>query len=144
MTGETFQALVVDLVEGQSQASLQQLSTDALPPGDLEIAVEYSSLNYKDGLAVTGQGKILRSFPLVPGIDLAGVVTKSDTERFHPGDRVLVTGWGIGERYWGGYTQRTRVRSEWALPVPEPLTTRQAMGLGTAGLTAMLCLMELE
>jgi acrylyl-CoA reductase (NADPH) len=141
---EAFQALMVDQEDGQVQAALQDLTPESLPEGDVTIRVAYSSLNYKDGLAVTGQGKVIRNYPIVPGIDLVGVVEESQSPAFRPGDNVLVTGWGIGERHWGGYTQYTRVRSDWIVPLPNGLTPLQAMGLGTAGLTAMLCLMALE
>jgi acrylyl-CoA reductase (NADPH) len=106
--------------------------------------VEYSSLNYKDGLAVTGKGKIVRQFPLVPGIDLAGAVLEYDSPEYRPGDRVVLTGWGVGERYWGGYSQRARLKSQWLVPLPSGLDAKKAMAIGTAGFTAMLCVMALE
>jgi acrylyl-CoA reductase (NADPH) len=106
--------------------------------------VEYSSLNYKDGLAITGKGKIVRQWPLVPGIDLAGRVLESSSGDYAPGDRVILTGWGVGEKYWGGYSQRQRVQSKWLVPLPAGLESRQAMAIGTAGFTAMLCVMTLE
>ncbi|MGD9255042.1 MAG: MDR family oxidoreductase, partial [Chromatiales bacterium] len=108
------------------------------------VDVEMSSLNYKDGLAVTGTGKIIRDFPMVPGIDFAGTVASSASDRFSPGDPVILTGWGVGERYWGGFAQKARVRPDWLVPVPEGLDARKAMTIGTAGLTAMLCVMTLE
>lgn len=143
MSGETFKALVVDQA-GENRASLQQLRKDQLPAGDVLVRVAYSTVNYKDGLAVTGQGKILRSFPIVPGIDLSGTVEESSSPAFKPGDPVLVTGFGIGEQYWGGFSQYARVKSEWLVPLPAGLTLRQAMGIGTAGFTAMLSVMALE
>ena len=139
-----FNALVLTQVEGKTQAHIQTLTTDDLPAGDVLIAVDYSSLNYKDGLAVTGTGKIIRDFPMVPGIDLAGSVLESNDARYKVGDQVIVTGWGVGERYWGGYAQQARVKADWLVPLPKGLSTQQAMIIGTAGFTAMLCVMALQ
>lgn len=125
-------------------ATYQQLTDGDLPDGDVTVAVLHSSLNYKDGLAVTGKGKILRSFPLVCGIDLAGTVMESSSPQWQVGDEVLVTGWGMSETHPGGYTQRQRVRSEWITARPEALTLQHTMAIGTAGLTAMLCIVALE
>lgn len=125
-------------------ARLQQFTDDDLPDGDVTVGVRYSSLNYKDGLAVTGKGKILRSYPLVCGIDLAGVVEASDSPHWSVGDEVLVTGWGLSETHPGGFTQRQRVQSAWLTARPETLTLQQTMAIGTAGLTAMLCVLALE
>jgi acrylyl-CoA reductase (NADPH) len=110
----------------------------------VRVAVEHSSLNYKDGLAVTGKGRIIQSYPMVPGIDLAGTVVESASPRWRPGDRVVLTGWGIGERHWGGYAQQARIKGEWLVPLTEGMTSTQAMAIGTAGFTAMLCVMALE
>lgn len=140
----TFTALVLDERDGQVSAEFKTLERAALPAGDVLISVAYSSLNYKDGLAVLGKNKVVRSYPMVPGIDLAGTVVESSSPRYAPGDRVLVTGWGVGERHWGGYAQMARVKSEWLVPAPESLSLDEAMGIGTAGITAMLCLMALE
>lgn len=139
-----FKALVLDQKDGVVQASLRELPKDSLPEGEVLVLVAYSSLNYKDGLAVTGQGKIVRQYPMVPGIDLAGIVEKSLSPLFNPGDPVILTGWGIGERHWGGYAQAARVKADWLLPLPQGLSLKQAMGIGTAGLTAMLSVMALE
>ena len=139
-----FNALVLTQVEGKTQAHIQSLTTDDLPASDVLIAVDYSSLNYKDGLAVTGTGKIIRDFPMVPGIDLAGSVLESNDARYKVGDQVIVTGWGVGERYWGGYAQQARVKADWLVSLPNGLSTQQAMIIGTAGLTAMLCVMALQ
>src|SRR5580700_7889111 len=128
---------MVDQKDGDTQAAIQTLDLDALPAGDVTLSVAYSSLNYKDGLAVTGKAKVLRSFPMVPGIDLSGTVVASESSKFKPGDEVLLTGYEIGEKHWGGFTQMNRVRSEWLVPLPKGLNLRQAMILGTAGLTAM-------
>src|SRR5262249_9172349 len=106
--------------------------------------VAYSTLNYKDGLAITGAGKIVRSFPFVPGIDFAGRVAASESEAFHPGDEVVLTGWGVGERHWGGLAQKARVKADWLVPRPRGMTPLQAMAVGTAGFTAMLSVQALE
>lgn len=142
---ESFKALVVQKQEhGAQQVAIQTVSEQDLPPGDVLIAIRYSSLNYKDGLAVTGKGKIIRSFPMVPGVDLVGTVVSSDAPDYRAGDVVVLTGWGVGERHWGGYAQMARVRSEWLLPLPPGLRMEHAMAIGSAGLTAMLCVMALE
>ena len=140
-----FRALMIESTDGETRAVVRELSDDQLPPGDVLVDVEFSSLNYKDGLAVTGKGKIIRGgLPFVPGIDLAGTVIESRSSRFRAGQRVLATGWGLGEKHWGGYAGRARVRSEWTVSIPESLSTRDAMVLGTAGLTAMLSVLALE
>ena len=144
MTDDTFKALVLTQEDGKTQHGIKQLGNDDLPEGDVLVAVAYSSLNYKDGLAVTGKGKIVRKFPMVPGIDLAGTVLESDSPQYKPGDPVVLTGWGVGERYWGGYSQRARLRSSWLVALPEGLDMQRAMAIGTAGFTAMLCVMALE
>jgi putative YhdH/YhfP family quinone oxidoreductase len=137
----TFPAIVTT---GQGPATLQQLSESDLPDGDVTVSVSHSSLNYKDGLAVTGKGKIARSFPMVCGIDLAGTVTASEADGWAVGDEVIVTGWGLSETHPGGFTGCQRVRSEWLVARPETLTLAQTMAIGTAGLTAMLSVMALE
>lgn len=144
MNAETFRALVLDQKDGQLDASIKELRRSDLPEGEVLVSVAYSSLNYKDGLAVTGQGKIIRQYPMVPGIDLAGTVEESASPAYRPGDRVVLTGWGIGERSWGGYSQKARVKADWLVPLPEGLSLQHAMGIGTAGFTAMLCVMVLE
>ncbi len=141
---ESFKALVLRQDDGNTLAQIETLGDADLPDGDVLLAVEYSSLNYKDGLAITGKGKIVRQWPLVPGIDLAGRVIESDSADYAPGDAVVLTGWSVGEKYWGGYSQRQRVQSKWLVPLPEGLDARQAMAIGTAGFTAMLCVMTLE
>ena len=125
-------------------ASLVELTDADLGDGDVTVAVAYSSLNYKDGLAVTGKGKIMRSHPMIAGIDLAGVVESSDSPDWKPGDEVLVTGWGLSESHSGGFTQRQRVQSGWLTRRPDGLTLQQTMAVGTAGLTAMLCVLAIE
>ena len=141
---DTFKALVLTQEDGRTVSTIKQLSNDDLPEGDVLLAVEYSSLNYKDGLAITGKGKIVRQWPLVPGIDLAGSVLESSSADYKAGDRVVLTGWSVGEKYWGGYSQRQRVQSKWLVPLPDGLDSKQAMAIGTAGFTAMLCVMTLE
>ena len=141
---DTFKALVLTQEDGKTVSNIKQLNNDDLPEGDVLLAVDYSSLNYKDGLAITGKGKIVRQWPLVPGIDLAGTVLESDSSDYAVGDRVVLTGWSVGEKYWGGYSQRQRVQSKWLVPLPEGLDSKQAMAIGTAGFTAMLCIMTLE
>jgi len=137
----TFPAIVVP---EPGPAQLRELSDADLPQGDVTVAVSHSSLNYKDGMAVTGSGRIARSYPMVCGIDLAGVVEESGSPDWRAGDEVLVTGWGLSESHPGGYTQRQRVRSEWLTPKPAAFTLSQCMAIGTAGLTAMLCVLALE
>jgi acrylyl-CoA reductase (NADPH) len=135
-----FQALLAR----ENGVAFETLTDDDLPQGGVLIDVAYSSLNYKDGLAVTGRGRIVRKFPMVLGIDLAGTVVASDSDDFRPGDRVLGTGQGLGEMHWGGYSPRQRVSADAIVPVPDGLSFEQAMHLGTAGLTAMLCVLALE
>lgn len=141
---ETFKALVLRQEGEKVRHAIEQLTVNDLPEGDVLVAVEYSSLNYKDAMAVMGTGKIVREYPMVPGVDLAGTVLESKSPFSKAGDQVVLTGWGVGERYWGGYTQRARVKSNWLVPLPEGLDTRRAMAIGTAGFTAMLCVMTLE
>jgi acrylyl-CoA reductase (NADPH) len=139
-----FRALVVREDPTGRSTRIEVLAPSDLPDGELTVAVRYSSLNYKDALAITGKGKVLRKVPMVPGIDLAGTVLESGAPAFQPGDEVVVTGHGIGEAHFGGYGVLARVRSEWALPLPRGLTARRAMSVGTAGLTAALCVDALE
>ena len=142
---DNFKALLLTQDDaGKTIAKIRQLTDDDLPEGDVLVAVDYSSLNYKDGLAVTGKGKIVRTWPMVPGIDLAGSVLESDSPGYAVGDKVVLTGWSVGEKYWGGYSQRQRVKSEWLVPLPDGLDGQRAMAIGTAGFTAMLCVMTLE
>lgn len=140
----TFRALIADKAADTYSTDFTSLTTEALPPGDVLIDVAYSSLNYKDGLAVTGRGKVIRSFPMVCGIDLAGRVLESASPEFKAGDEVIAVGQGLGETRWGGYSQRARVLSDLLVPLPAGLTLKEAMAIGTAGFTAMLSLMALE
>lgn len=144
MSDTPFTALVIDQQDGKSVASFKKIATSDLPEGDVLVAVDYSCLNFKDGLAITGKGKIAKSFPMVPGIDFAGRVEQSNAPEFKPGDAVILTGWGVGEKHWGGYAEKARVKAEWLVPLPAGMTPRQVMEFGTAGLTAMLCVNALE
>ncbi|MFM5031284.1 MDR family oxidoreductase [Aeromonas rivipollensis] len=139
-----FKALLLDNQDGKTTATLTQLDESQLPAGEVRVAVSYSSLNYKDGLAITGKGKIVRQWPLVPGIDFVGTVLESADGRYQPGDKVVLTGWGVGEGHWGGMAEQARVKADWLVPLPAGLDERQAMCIGTAGLTAMLCVLALE
>lgn len=141
---ETFTAFVAEEVNGKIQTALKDLTTANLPDGDVTVRVAYSTLNYKDGLAISGKAKIARRFPMVYGIDLAGTVEESRSPDYKPGDQVVITGWGLSETHWGGYSQKQRVKSKWLVPVPAPFTLKQAMAIGTAGFTAMLCVIGLE
>lgn len=141
----TFTALVVDkAADGTAHAAIKSLNMDDLPPGDVLVAVDYSTINYKDGLCLGTGGGMVRTYPHVPGIDFAGRVQASTDARYKPGDAVVLTGWRVGEAHWGGYAQMARVKADWLVPLPAGLTARQAMGVGTAGLTAMLAVMALE
>lgn len=144
MSTEKFKALMVDQADGEILASIHTIEPASLPSGEVLVSVVYSSLNYKDGLAVTGRGKVIRHFPMVPGVDLAGTVVESAASSFKPGDEVLVTGWGIGETHWGGYAQLARLKADWLTPLPDGLNFKQAMAIGTAGFTAMLAVLALE
>ncbi|MEM7752385.1 MAG: acryloyl-CoA reductase [Pseudomonadota bacterium] len=138
-------ALIVEKEEqGQTSAEVQTIEEDRLPEGDVTVAVEYSTVNYKDGLCIGPGGGLVRNYPHVPGIDFAGTVEASDDDRYSPGDKVVLTGWRVGEAHWGGYAEKARVKADWLVPLPEGLTTRQAMAVGTAGFTAMLAVMALE
>ncbi|ONF80762.1 oxidoreductase [Salmonella enterica subsp. enterica serovar Typhimurium] len=138
------QALILEQQDGKTLASVQHLEESQLPAGDVTVDVHWSSLNYKDALAITGKGKIIRHFPMIPGIDFAGTVHASEDPRFHAGQEVLLTGWGVGENHWGGLAERARVKGDWLVALPAGLSSRNAMIIGTAGFTAMLCVMALE
>ena len=141
-----FRALLLEkTAEGQATATIKELDDSALPAGDVTVAVEYSTVNYKDGLCLSPSGGgLVRNYPHVAGIDFAGTVEASDDARYRPGDKVVLTGWRVGEAYWGGYATRARVKADWLVPLPESLSTRAAMAVGTAGFTAMLAVMALE
>ncbi len=140
-----FNALIVEKDEdGKTRAAVQEIGEDRLPEGDVTVAVEYSTVNYKDGLCIGPGGGLVRTYPHVPGIDFAGTVEASSDGRYKPGDKVVLTGWRVGEAWWGGYAQKARVKADWLVPLPKGLTTRQAMAVGTAGFTSMLAVMALE
>ncbi len=139
-----FNAILVERDPPPYRASLKKLDEAQLPPGDVTVRVEYSTLNYKDALALTGKGPVVRQFPMVPGIDFAGTVEESGNPSYKSGDKVVLNGWGVGETHWGGLAQRARVKADWLIPLPGALTARQAMAVGTAGYTAMLSVMALE
>ncbi len=140
-----FNALLVNKNEdGKTSASVQSIAEDDLPEGNVTVAVEYSTLNYKDGLCIGPGGGLVRNYPHVPGIDLAGTVESSSDDRYKAGDKVVLTGWRVGEMHWGGYAQKARVNADWLVPLPQALSTKQAMAVGTAGFTAVLAVMALE
>jgi acrylyl-CoA reductase (NADPH) len=141
----SFRALVTDRTgDGAVVSRVETLEDDRLPEGSVTVDIDHAGLNYKDGLCLTGGGGLVRSYPHVAGIDFAGTVRVSDDERYAPGDKVVLTGWRVGETHWGGYAERARVAADWLVPLPDGLTTRDAMIVGTAGLTAMLAIEKLE
>ncbi|MBZ0129588.1 MAG: acryloyl-CoA reductase [Rhodobacteraceae bacterium] len=141
----SFNALIVDKDEdGKTHAEMRKIKLKDLPPAEVTVAVEYSTVNYKDGLCIGPGGGLVRNYPHIPGIDFAGTVEASSDKRYKPGDKVVLTGWRVGEAHWGGYAQKANVRADWLVPLPKGLTTRQAMAVGTAGFTAMLAVMALE
>jgi acrylyl-CoA reductase (NADPH) len=140
-----FKALLLTKTEGQAlQCQLTELDESQLPAGEVLVQVSHSTLNYKDGLAITGKVPVVRSYPMVPGIDFAGTVLESADGRYKKGDAVILNGWGVGEGHWGGLAQKARVKADWLVPLPQGMTPAQAMGIGTAGYTAMLCVMTLQ
>ena len=141
----SFNSLIVRKDEdGQTTASVEQMTTEQLPEGNVTVAVDYSTLNYKDGLCIGSGGGMVRNYPHIPGIDMAGVVEASEDPRYKSGDRVVLTGWRYGEAHWGGYSQKTRVNADWLVALPDAISTKQAMAVGTAGITAMFSVMALE
>ncbi|WP_028878225.1 MDR family oxidoreductase [Terasakiella pusilla] len=139
-----FKALILDKNDSGVEATLQDINIDQLPEGDVLVNVEYSTLNYKDGLVLNGAGGLVRDYPHVGGIDFAGTVEDSSHPDFKAGDKVVLTGWRVGEIHWGGYAQKARVSGDWLVALPDGLSTKQAMSVGTAGFTAMLGVMALE
>lgn len=139
-----FNAIVIDKDDSGYRANLQQVNEEQLPEGDVTVAVAYSTLNFKDGLAITGSSPVVRKFPMVPGIDLAGTVEASSHPDYKVGDQVVLNGWGVGENHWGGLAQKARLNGDWLIPLPKAFTAAQAMAIGTAGYTAMLCILALE
>ena len=145
MSANQFRCLFLESDDGKTvKHSVQRLDNDRLPEGDVTIGIRYSTLNYKDGMIINGLGRLVRDYPHVPGIDFCGIIEESASSNYKPGDEVILTGWRVGEVHWGGFAQRARVNSDWLVPVPDGLSLKQAMGIGTAGLTAMLAVMTLE
>ena len=140
----TFRAIVVEKAEGGTKAALTDFDEANLMEGNVTVRVEWSTVNYKDGLAITGKAPVVRRFPMIPGIDLAGSVESSSDPRWKPGDRVILNGWGLGETHLGGYAEKARVKADWLVPLPARNSARGAMAIGTAGYTAMLAVMALE
>ena len=141
----SFRALLVTKdEEGKTSAAIEQLDEKQLPEAEVIVAVEYSTVNYKDGLCIGPGGGLVRNYPHVPGVDFAGTVETSSDPRYKTGDKVVLTGWRVGEAWWGGYSQKASVKADWLVPLPDGLTARQAMAVGTAGFTAMLAVMALE
>lgn len=139
-----FKGILIDKDEQGYRTWLASIDEASLPAGDVTVRVSHSTLNYKDALALTGQSPIVRQFPMIPGIDLAGIVESSDSPRFKVGDAVLLNGWGVGESHWGGLAEKARLKSDWLIPLPEAFSPAQAMAIGTAGYTAMLSVLALE
>lgn len=139
-----FKAILIERTKAGHHTKFTELDEDALPAGEVLVRVEYSCLNYKDGLAITGQAPVVRRYPMIPGVDLAGIVEHSSHVDWKPGDQVVLNGWGIGETHWGGLAQRARVNGDWLVPLPHRFSMRQAMAIGTAGYTAMLSVLALE
>lgn len=139
-----FKGILIEKDESGYRAALKDIEEAQLPEGDVTVRVSHSTLNYKDGLAITGKAPVVRKFPMVPGIDLAGTVEHSEHPHYKVGDAVLLNGWGVGETHWGGLAQKARVKGNWLVPLPTAFTPQQAMSIGTAGYTAMLCVLALE
>lgn len=139
-----FKGILIEKDESGYRAGLKDIDESQLPEGDVTVRVSHSTLNYKDGLAITGKGPVVRKFPMVPGIDLVGTVEDSSHPGYKPGDAVLLNGWGVGEGHWGGLAQKARLNGNWLVPLPASFTPQQAMSIGTAGYTAMLCVLALE
>jgi acrylyl-CoA reductase (NADPH) len=139
-----FKAILITQTDATREAKLTDIDEAQLPEGDVTVRVDYSTLNYKDGLAITGKAPVVRKYPMVPGIDFAGSVEASSHPDWKPGDRVVLNGWGVGEGHWGGLAQKARVKGDWLVPLPAAFSAKQAMAIGTAGYTAMLCVLALE
>jgi len=139
-----FKGIVITKDDNGYDASLQDIEESQLPDGDVTVDVDFSTINYKDALAITGKSPVVRKFPMVPGIDLAGRVSESSHADYKAGDKVVLNGWGVGETHWGGLAQKARLNGDWLVPLPDSFTSEQAMSIGTAGYTAMLCIMALE
>lgn len=144
MGDNMFNAIVINKDEAGYRSALTQLEAAQLPEGDVTVKVQYSGLNYKDGLAITGKGPVVRKFPMVPGIDLVGTVEHSENAHYRVGDAVILNGWGVGETHWGGLAQMARLKGDWLIPLPKGMAARDAAAIGTAGYTAMLCVTALQ
>jgi len=144
MADDRFPALVLTEADGKVSGEIKELAVSDLPDGDVTVRVEYSDINYKDGLILNGLGRLVRDYPHVPGIDFSGTVEESHHARYGPGDKVVLTGWRVGEQHWGGLAGKARVNGDWLVPLPKRIDTRQAMAVGTAGFTAMLCVLALQ
>eukprot|EP01037_Dinobryon_pediforme_P013778 gene13778-13896_t len=140
----SFKAIQINKADAGQTVGIVELNDSDLMEGDVTVRVSHSTMNYKDGLAITGKSPVVRRFPMIPGVDFAGIVESSDNPAFKAGDAVILNGWGCGETHLGGYAQKARVKGEWLVPMPQGLTAAQAMAIGTAGYTAMLCIMALE
>ncbi|MEJ2621743.1 MAG: oxidoreductase [Candidatus Thiodiazotropha sp.] len=139
-----FKGILIDNQNDNYTATIADIDESQLPPGDVSIDVEFSSINYKDALAISGKSPVVRRFPMVPGIDLVGTISQTTHEDYQTGDRVILNGWGVGEKHWGGLAQKARVNGDWLVRVPKSLQPKEAMAIGTAGYTAMLCVLALE
>ena len=139
-----FRGILIEGSRGDQQVSIGSIEESDLPDGDVTVDVSFSTLNYKDALAITGKSPIVKHYPMIPGIDFVGTVSSSDHADFQVGDQVVLNGWGVGEKHWGGLAEKARVSGDWLIPLPEAFSPRQAMAIGTAGYTAMLCVMALE
>jgi acrylyl-CoA reductase (NADPH) len=139
-----FKGILIEKDDSGYRAAVQTLDDAQLPEGDVTVRVSHSTLNYKDGLAITGRGPVVRKFPMVPGIDLVGTVEETSNPGYKVGDKVILNGWGVGESHWGGLAQKARLKGDWLVPLPDAFSPQQAMAIGTAGYTAMLCVMALE
>jgi acrylyl-CoA reductase (NADPH) len=144
MADETFPALVLSEADGAVSGEIRTLSDGDLPDGDVTVRIDYSDINYKDGLILNGLGGLVRNYPHVPGVDFSGTVEASNHARYKAGDKVVSTGWRVGEAHWGGYAGKARVKGDWLVPLPTRVDTRQAMAVGTAGFTSMLCVLALQ
>lgn len=144
METDVFQGILIRKDDQGYRAALEAIDEAQLPEGDVTVRVAASTLNYKDGLAITGKSPVVRQFPLVPGIDLAGTVEVSTHSAWKPGDQVVLNGWGVGETHWGGLAEKARLKGDWLVPLPSAFSPEQAMAIGTAGYTAMLCVLALE
>ncbi|QLB13096.1 acrylyl-CoA reductase (NADPH) [Bisgaardia hudsonensis] len=139
-----FKGIIINNLDNDYETKLENINEKDLPEGDVLVKVYYSTINYKDALAITGKAPIVRKFPMIPGIDFAGSVLETNNKNFNIGDKVILNGWGVGEKHWGGLAEKARVKSDWLIPLPQNMTFKQAMSIGTAGYTAMLAVLALQ